>query len=601
LFHSFTQFDIPNGSEAHFNNATDIQNILTRVTGDSISNIDGLIKANGSANLYLVNPNGIVFSENASLDIGGSFITTTADSILFGDGFEFSAVNPQDKPLLTVNVPLGLQYGTNQNGGITNFGDLKVKNGKNITLIGSSLENQADLTASSGQISFVAVSNQSFARLGEFGELLSLESQSINVDDANTSNIGTVTNQGEIKGVGTKITLLGDKIDLLTNSSIFVSGSDGGGEVQLGNSDTSTIKVKGAVLNITSGTNNGGDINFESESFSLQGVAILNNTTSNADAGNIKIKANSASIINGFIGSETEGGGKSGSIKFETDILDIKNASVQSITTGNGNAGNIDINASSFTLQNGGLSTQTAGKGNSGNITFNEIDTISLINAALTSDSNGQGNAGQIDITTNSLILKNQGVIASNSGKKNPDFNSTANSGNINIKANSVLLENNSNIASDIFVRGKSGDINIETNSMVLKNASAIVNNAREDATGNAGNIEIKAHSILFENESEFIDNSNKIILNSIGAITQSKGNAGEITINSEEFLIRNQGGITITTQNEGDAGRITLNTSLLQLENYRVENEPEITNSDISGKTGISSASSGSGKAGEL
>ena len=113
LFHSFKEFSIPKGSSATFNNSTDVVNIINRVTGGNISNIDGLIKSQGSANLFLINPAGIVFGENASLDIGGSFLGTTAESILFEDGFEFSAVNAESEPLLTVSIPLGLQMGSN--------------------------------------------------------------------------------------------------------------------------------------------------------------------------------------------------------------------------------------------------------------------------------------------------------------------------------------------------------------------------------------------------------------------------------------------------------------------------------------------------------
>ena len=146
LFHSFQDFNVGQGRGVYFANPTGIENILTRVTGNNASNIFGRLGVLGEANLFLLNPNGIIFGPNASLDIQGSFLATTATRIQLGDRGYFSATQPQTSSLLSV-TPGALFFDAvaNQPTSIINQGNLSTP--KNLTLSAGNLDLQGQLEA----------------------------------------------------------------------------------------------------------------------------------------------------------------------------------------------------------------------------------------------------------------------------------------------------------------------------------------------------------------------------------------------------------------------------------------------------------------------
>ncbi|MEM9487149.1 MAG: filamentous hemagglutinin N-terminal domain-containing protein, partial [Cyanobacteria bacterium P01_F01_bin.116] len=145
LFHSFDTFGVEFDQRVYFSNPTDIENILTRVTGDSRSDIYGTLGVDGDADLYLLNPNGIVFGPDAQLDVAGSLTASTADRVTFSDGTSFSATNPNALPLVTVNIPMGIQFGGDTPANLISEADLEV--GQDLTLSGGAVTSSGGLSA----------------------------------------------------------------------------------------------------------------------------------------------------------------------------------------------------------------------------------------------------------------------------------------------------------------------------------------------------------------------------------------------------------------------------------------------------------------------
>ncbi|GAA6619858.1 filamentous hemagglutinin N-terminal domain-containing protein [Scytonema sp. NUACC26] len=235
LFHSFSEFSVPIGNTAHFFNGLEIQNIFSRVTGGSVSNIDGLIEANGNANLFLINPNGIIFGNNASLNIGGSFLASTASSLKFVDGKEFNATAPQNAPLLSIGVPLGLQFGESPKAIVNESGDvnlpgLEVQPGKTLGLVGGDIIlKEGTLVAPDGRIELGSVGSGSFVSLTPTNAGFVLGYEGVNkFQDIRLSQESIVFTEGDSGG---SIQLQGRNVTLSDGSVISanITGAGTGG------------------------------------------------------------------------------------------------------------------------------------------------------------------------------------------------------------------------------------------------------------------------------------------------------------------------------------------------------------------------------------
>ena len=592
LFHSFSEFSVPTGGSAGFNNAGDIANIFSRVTGSRISNIDGLLSANGTANLYLINPNGIIFGENARLDLGGSFFASTADSLLFEGDAEFSASNPQAAPLLEVSIPIGASFRNNP-GDITVRGDgngartieseivdtqdaLRVAEDTTIGLIGGNLNfESATVKTAGGRIEVGSVAG---GRVGlvevdngfsfDYSEIEAFQDISL----SGRSNIDASGNGGgDINIAGRNIFLTG--VSAIVSNTL---GDEVGGDTNVFATDA--IEISGvenegnfvsAIVNRTSpsGTADAGDINIETNSLSIGDRAFLNTSSSGqANAGNIIISAsdsvslasqgNDSAILSSV---DSNGIGNAGNITIDaTNSIRLEGqengATIVSSNfneNSDRNAGNIAITTNSFDADNGNLLASHSGRGNAGNISISTIENIFLNNDSRINVAGADGNTGNIDITSNYLTIENSrtALFAGSTG--------LGTGGNITIDVtNEVSLANNSGIS----VTGSPGgsvDINTKNLSLLsgsLLFAGASLNSEVSDLASGDVVINLSEDLVLDGSNS---DNSTNISNSNFG-----QGNSGNVEVNARNITFNNGASISSITTNQGNVGNVTLNAS---------------------------------------
>ncbi|WP_088239709.1 filamentous hemagglutinin N-terminal domain-containing protein [Calothrix rhizosoleniae] len=615
LFHSFDQFSVPTNGSAIFKNNTNIQNIFGRVTGGNISNIDGLIEANGTASLYLINPNGVIFGSGASLNIGGSFVTSTADIILFPDNVKFSATNTSTPPILSMKVPVGLQLGSNPGDIIVNGSGnelnlvsrtnpsinrsnrpvgLQVKDGQTLALVGGNVTlNGGNLTANSGRIEIGSVREGTVNIIHSDADTSwKLDYQDINVNNFQDVNLLSQNNMGSSLEVSSdtagEIQIQGRNINVKDGSAILADTlKDGtGGKITL--KATEDITVSGisqskVFMSYVStdvapdATGHGGEVNIETKNlFLTDGGQINANTFSSGNAGVVKVTADDIEII-GFSPYGPSGlfsqvnrnaTGTGGNIFVTTNSLKMDGgAQILVNTFGIGDGGNLIVKAEEIEL---------IGTGVAGNSEFST--------ALLSSTERGStGNAGTLTVETNSLKLTDGAQItASTSNEKN--------AGKINVQANDIELIGTSDSGrrtSGIFsfvnsrTTGNGGDLNITTANLKVADGAAIVTSTA--ASGKAGNIIVNATESI-----ELVGTSSTGKVSGLFAsAVLDTGDGGDIKITTDELSIKD--GATINVSNfsannpnsrpgEGKTGNLEIQAKSLLLDSSTADTFSSIT-----------------------
>jgi filamentous hemagglutinin family protein len=559
LFHSFQDFSVGTGNEAFFNNADNISNILSRVTGGNISNIDGLIRANGSANLFLINPAGIIFGANARLDVGGSFYGSSASSILFEDG-EFSATDLNNPPVLTINAPIGLGFRDNpgdivnrSNFGLTsrvldeNFSEefaeenftslnsvgLQVNPQETLALIGGDiiLENIAGITAPEGTVELGGLSQAGTITLNSDGSLIYPEDVArSDVSLTDNSKVEVRGNNGGLININAKNLLLSEQ------SKIFAGIAEDGGSVnsQAGNI---TINATDSVRLIGQGRSSvglGTEINNH--------VGTVPNRRDNPD--------NPSNAI-----------GDGGAIIINTDLLEIsEQARITADSFSQGNSGDIILNTNNITMNGGAIAGLVwEGTGNAGNVIINNQNSI-VLNEGSNIQSQviegGTGDVGDLTINTGTLAINEKFSFILT------DNQSTGNAGNININAtDSIFIDGGggedlgttlsgvlSQVQTDVV--GNAGDITISTPQLSLTNFALISSNVKEGSVGTTGDILLNVDTLNLNNGAV------------IDSLTENDFNGGNIQINANQINLSDGGKIVTSGNSGGDAGNIELNVT---------------------------------------
>ena len=573
LFHSFKEFNLQSFESATFSGPDSVNIVFSRVTGGNLSNIDGLIRSTiPNAEMFLLNPAGIVFGENARLDVQGGFHASTADYMRLGEAGRFDASHPEQS-ILTVAPPTAFGFLDAPTGIEVQGSDLAIAPNADFSLIGGNLTiNNAKLTSYGGRFNLVSVAQD--------GEVTSKNGRL----DVRVPDTSTFERQGRIE---------------MNNSFVYTSGVTAGGGVSIRGGQlfmhNSTIEAN------TLGDQFGKDIDIIlTDSFNMVGDSTVTedskipeisaNSIGSGDAGHIFITVPRLEVISSFISSGSTGTGSAGRIDIKANQITIKDGGNISTNNRNGSAGGGVINIKSASLSLSGqfigtrvnksvlfknqistISSSTRGVGHAGNVMI-ETDLLKVDGAIIRTYTRGEGNAGEINIRANTANISGGAIIVGTTRGK-------GHGGNINIEitdtlsivgkrtslpfqAGDIILQNNpTTIASSTRKNGQAGVISISAPIIILDKDAII--QAASSGSGSAGTIKINAKELRITNGGQ-ISSSNGELRND--KVFIGTGEGGSVFVQTDNLTLHNRSSISASSLDSGNAGNITIQAKTINV-----------------------------------
>lgn len=553
LFHSFSKFSIPTNNQAYFTNSSGINLILSRVTGKRLSNINGTLGVNGSADLFLMNPNGIIFGPNASLDVSGSFLATTGSSFVFEDGKSFSASHPTSVPNFKVSVPLGIQFGRSS-APITVQSQLSVGAGETISFLGGNLNFiGSNVSAPRGNIAIGSVDNGSYVALssipnGWFFSYQDIEGhKDINIKDSRMNFYTAPFFEGlsyEIHMNGKNISI--DKSFVMTERKIDVYASkelniySGSYFCAFGDLFIDTEKLK---LSSGGSLDSSGILNINAfESIEISGYKLLNSQ-------DYRFVQRSGIYHSSWLDDSQAKG-----ITINTDKILLDDGGVVQTYSYKSVGGDINVNANELSLSDGGkiLSLDyansqyqyfEAGPSQGGNINLNISGKISTSGK----DSNA---------TRNDFIAEEFGVNSSGIFSVSSEL-SQGRTGDISLVSKDIEIKDGAGIGVIGEGNGPTGSLYINGRSLILADNAYISLTGKNNKLGKLS-IDIDEYLLAIQNS--------KITYNSQGI---GIGDEVSISVNGEIF-VSDDSDIIISAPRAEITINVSERTSRLNVSEYR-------------------------------